>query len=86
MPQERMIRCWWLRFEDVKCSSSHNAFVNSLYKCHFVNYTTTSTVDNAHAFFHNLELRTGDHVARLWRKWCMHRHEVSMLDDFIHTC
>ncbi|MNP10687.1 hypothetical protein D3C76_1028440 [compost metagenome] len=56
--QERVISGWRLAFKYVKCCTSNNTLINGFHKCHLVNYTTTSTVDDTHAFFHHFELWT----------------------------
>ncbi|MNW60690.1 hypothetical protein D3C74_386950 [compost metagenome] len=84
MGEERVIRLRRLFFKYVKRSSGNDAAVDGFNQCHFVDYTAAGTVDDTHAFFHDFELRTGDHMAGFRGERGMHSDEIRTADNIIH--
>ncbi|MNZ57607.1 hypothetical protein D3C78_755910 [compost metagenome] len=64
--QEWMIRFRRFLLKHVERCASNDALINGFNKSHLVDNATTSTVNDTHSFFHNLELRTGNHMFSFW--------------------
>ncbi|MMZ59573.1 hypothetical protein D3C76_913080 [compost metagenome] len=84
--QEWMIRFRRFLLKHVERRASNDALVNSFNKSHFIDNAATSTVNDTHTFFHNLELRTRNHMFSFRCQRCMHCNEVCIAYDVINSC
>ncbi|MNM53454.1 hypothetical protein D3C81_645570 [compost metagenome] len=82
--EERVIGFRRFFLEHVEGSSCDDTLIDRFNQRQLVNNAATGAVDDAHAFLHDLKLRTGDHVLRFRCQWRMDGDEVGITDNIVH--